>query len=311
MTSNLNGYEIPILILTFNRLDTTLALISALSEVKPETIYFSSDGPRNDTESMTISNIREKVLDAIDWDCNIVEIFHAQNMGCQSCVDYAIKYMFQREDSGIILEDDCIPNKAFFEYMSYALETFEHDLTISSVSGRNHLVKNPIASAVTSNRFYCWGWGTWRNRIDGLKIDDVVTQWGLKKLLSTRYGSFRDALFVTMMSGLLKTKQVDSWAYAYDLYFRDKNLRCLVPKVNYINNIGFDGTHSDSWNIDPMGQSDDFIRDDYENIIDGHEYNSLVYRQEYASAVKQMLVSVASWVPGIRKLKKRLGGKLG
>ncbi|MEZ9588271.1 hypothetical protein [Vibrio cyclitrophicus] len=284
--------------------------MSSLEEVKPKKIYVSSDAGRNNVEQAEVNLVRDYISNFIYWDCEVLNLYQSANLGCQKCIDYAIKYVFEREDSALILEDDCIPSIPFFNYMKVALKEYEERLDISAISGRNHLNEfNSFSSeAILTDRFFCWGWATWKNRVSNILIDEVVDIGLLDIYRLTSGEQLRTKLFVLQIIGLLKTKQVNSWAYAYDLYFRLNNSYCLVPKLNYINNIGFEGTHSNSWNSDPVHLEEKVIIN-LEGVCPEYnrDFSVQVNKQECNNILLQFFITLLSWVPGSRKIKRKLG----
>jgi hypothetical protein len=49
-----------------------------------------------------------------DWDCEVKMLFRDTNVGCKIGPSSAIDWFFEHGESGIILEDDCVPHPTFF-----------------------------------------------------------------------------------------------------------------------------------------------------------------------------------------------------
>jgi hypothetical protein len=111
-----NNFNIPILFMVFNRLDTTYKVFEQLRKIAPQKLYIASDGPRNnrENEKERVEAVREYVLKSIDWDCEVKTLFREENLGCGKAVSGAITWFFENEEMGIILEDDCLPSISFF-----------------------------------------------------------------------------------------------------------------------------------------------------------------------------------------------------
>ncbi|MGR5229999.1 hypothetical protein ACPV30_15945 [Photobacterium damselae] len=241
--------NIPILILTFNRLNPVITLINKLRILKPKNIYVVSDGPRNGKEKELINEIREKVLTSIDWDCQIHTRFRTENFGCKYGVHDGVQWFFSQVEQGIVLEDDCIPDMSFFSYCHKLLIRYKDDFRIGSISGRNELGNSGTEDVLFISKFICWGWASWSNRVNQFDIE-----YGYKRKDDIKLAglSYIEKLHLKSMRGSMLTKQVNSWAFSYDFSFRENKQLCVIPSHNLVSNIGFgvEGTHSSSRVLD-------------------------------------------------------------
>ena len=117
-------YNIPILLVFFNREDVVLQTFSRIREAQPAKLYLACDGAREgrEGEKQVVDNLRDKLLKQVDWDCEVKTRFLDKNVGCSLGVSTAIDWLFENEEVGIILEDDCLPQKSFFPFMAEMLE---------------------------------------------------------------------------------------------------------------------------------------------------------------------------------------------
>ena len=108
----------PVLFIVFNRIDTTQKVFDQIKKYRPEKLYLASDGARLeiDTEVQDVQEIRDFLIFNIDWDCEVKTKFSEHNLGCKYGPQDAISWFFENEESGIILEDDCLPSQSFFGY---------------------------------------------------------------------------------------------------------------------------------------------------------------------------------------------------
>ena len=105
-----------VLFLIFNRLETTKSVFHAISQAKPPRLYIAADAARLDikNEAKKVQDVREYVMQNINWKCEVKTLFRYQNLGCKYAVSNAISWFFDNEEQGIILEDDCLPSQSFF-----------------------------------------------------------------------------------------------------------------------------------------------------------------------------------------------------
>ena len=57
-----------------------------------------------------------KVLNEVDWPCQVRTLFHTQNLGAKVGVSSAIAWMLESESEGIILDDDVVPLPSFYQF---------------------------------------------------------------------------------------------------------------------------------------------------------------------------------------------------
>ena len=84
----------------------------------------SEDKPCRETSFVTAQ---------IDRDCEVHRLYRKQNMGCGKVVSEAITWLFNQENEGIILEDDCLPNESFFSFCQAMLERYWEEDPIDAV----------------------------------------------------------------------------------------------------------------------------------------------------------------------------------
>ena len=155
----------PVLLLIFNRPDTTSRVMEVLRRVQPTRMYVAADAAReNHIDEMARCAEARRVATQIDWPCEIKTLFRDENLGCRRAVSEALDWFFQQEEEGIILEDDCIPDPSFFRYTEELLMRFRNDERVMVVAA-NHFhgaAHHPPYSYFFSRYNHCWGWASWR-----------------------------------------------------------------------------------------------------------------------------------------------------
>ena len=79
-------YNIPILYIVFNRLDSVKKTFNAIKEIKPKQLFIEADGPRNKEEKKKTDAVRKYILENIDWDCEVKTKFHSKNIGINQAI---------------------------------------------------------------------------------------------------------------------------------------------------------------------------------------------------------------------------------
>ena len=127
-----------LLFLVFNRPDTTRQVFEAIRRAKPPRLYVAADGPREGKfgEVERVEEVRI-IATAVDWPCEVKTLFRDKNLGCKKGVSSAITWFFEQEEQGIILEDDCLPNRSFFYFCEELLNLYKQNEKIYMISGYN------------------------------------------------------------------------------------------------------------------------------------------------------------------------------
>lgn len=235
----------PVLMIVFNRPDTTQQVFQAIRRARPSRLYVAADGPRTDRpgEAEKVKEVRDHILANVDWPCELKTLFREQNVGCNAGVTSAITWFFEHETEGIILEDDCLAVPSFFGYCDEVLERHRHDERIMCVSGDNFISSlwKPDSSYYFTRVVHIWGWATWKRAWEK-NPTDFRRAWdasGHKFPVGTllRKYSVRH-YWMEKFRAVLENRKISwdfNWLFAIWL---NGGISC-APKVNLISNIGF------------------------------------------------------------------------
>ncbi|MCL2629388.1 MAG: nucleotide-diphospho-sugar transferase [Alphaproteobacteria bacterium] len=240
----------PVLFLIFNRLDYTKQSFEQIRTAKPARLYIAADGPRADKigEDKIVREVRDWVLNNIDWKCKVSTLFRDKNLGCGRAISEAITWFFKNEECGIILEDDIVPSQSFFSFCEEALERYKDNKKVWTVSGCQFDSGLDKEQDYGFSRFFmCWGWATWRDRWSKF---DWHLNWDEKFI-----DKFTDDKNIRLG---LKTifrrhkKGCNTWAWKMQFLVMKNNGLNVQPAYNLVTNIGADGRgyHNDFNNPD-------------------------------------------------------------
>ena len=244
-------FEVPILLIVFNRPQAAQKVFNELKKIKPKYLFVAADGLRPDKPDDVLKcEATREIFKQIDWPCELKTLFRDKNRGCGHGPAEAITWFFEQVEAGIILEDDCVPSAGFFPYCSTLLERYKEDETIFMISGTNALKswRRRRSSYFYSLMGHSLGWATWRRAWQ--KFDYSMEAWktkegkkAIRKVLNNqRY--FRH--FNKEFDKIYIEEPNDVWDFQW-LFARWLNGgKTIVPSVNLISNIGFsaDATHS-------------------------------------------------------------------
>lgn len=240
----------PVLFLVFNRPNPTRKVFQAIRDAKPAKLYIAADGPRSHKpiDTALCQEVRSAVAQ-VDWSCHVETLFQEKNLGCKKAVFNAISWFFDNEEEGIILEDDCLPNKSFFYFCQDNLSKYRTTSDVGLVCGSYyHFDKfNHNESVYFTVNPYIWGWATWRRVWK--EFDVSMPNFSLpeaKLMLRKSYitkpaqqywlSSFRNAA----------EGKIDTWDYPFTWHLLSREYLHVSSTRNLISNIGYgeDATHT-------------------------------------------------------------------
>lgn len=236
-------FETPILMLIFNRPDTTQMVFNQIKKVKPKYLYISADGPReNNKDDENLCTQTREIIKQIDWGCEIKMNFIDKNLGCRLAPPTGITWFFSNVEQGIILEDDCLPDISFFYYCEELLNRYRKNKDIYMISGDNFLFnKIKIKESYYFTRLgHIWGWASWKRAWDhyDLEMKDFPTfkkENKIKKILNKRM--HQNYFLTTFEEHYSDFPNTWDWQWVYNIW--NNNGFCIAPSVNLISNIGF------------------------------------------------------------------------
>ncbi len=160
-----DGLQTPILLLIFNRPDTTRVVFESIRSIRPAALYVAADGPRS-AFAGDLSKCEEvrRMVTRPDWDCSLHRLFRDENLGAGPAVATAISWFFEQVPQGIVLEDDCVPSRSFYKFCEELLAYYQDEPRVMHISGSNFQYgrKRGRASYYFSRYPHSGAWASWR-----------------------------------------------------------------------------------------------------------------------------------------------------
>lgn len=268
-------YQIPILLIVFNRPDHVEKLLNKLKVINPQKIYVYIDRPRtgnaNDLENC------QKVLSLIsEFSCPEKYIKRpASNVGCKIAITTAIDWLFENEEMGIILEDDCHPSESFFEFCKEGLIRFKDNEKIFNICGTYYGNSQKKNTWYLSQLNGIWGWAIWKR--SWVQIDFNLRD-------------YKNPIFSKKVNQYFKNRSLRNWLLSYidDEYYKRSNIwspyliyakimtnsYTLSPYVNLVENVGLmAGVNSDGKSFINLAEAkaNELIKPDYDLPVYDYE----------------------------------------
>lgn len=300
-------FDIPIVSVVYKRLDKTMQVYERIREIRPKKVYIIADGPKTQEDVEKVSEVREFIDHFIDWPCEVHRRYADKNIGLRNGIPSGLDWVFETEEKAIILEDDVVPEKVFFEYCRQMLEKYEDESQVMMISGCNMFEKEELflEKDIAFSKFASiWGWATWKRA--WTKYEQNIPKWqterkekAFKKFLTKNaYDSYK------LIFDDLQYHWHNTWDYQWTFAMFYENAVGVVPKYNMISNIGIndlEGEHSgDSKEMEEMlkrkdksvfENNHDFLCPDL--ITDNYEYDQYYQKQRFEKIPKRTLIKNA------------------
>ena len=231
--------KIGIALVAYNRHDTFIKVLNAVISQKISKISIYIDGPANNS----IKNNQYRILKTIEnfkKEIKINVIRKSKNYGLALSITNAITNELKNNEAVILLEDDCVPQKGFFNYMKKSLKKYRKNKNVRSICSYTNLKKKSNSHSFFLRRFNPWGWATWKDR---WKEYDIEIKNEIQRL-----GSFGEIYNLPLdlksycKNISIMNNQEDIWSLSWTLLHYRTNTLVLYPPNTLVKNIGFDGT---------------------------------------------------------------------
>jgi len=243
----------PIVIFVYNRLDHTQQTIEALANntlAQESCVFIYSDAAKTEKGIDKVNDVRRYIDSLANQSLfKAVTIIKAErNKGLANSVIHGVTEIINQYGKAIIVEDDLVTTPDFLTYMNEALDFYQDDQSIWSISGYSFKMRIPKSykhDVFYSYRASSWGYATWANRWNTVDWDvkdyDVFKTNRVKRKLMDRGGRDMARMLDSQMEG-----RIDSWAIRWCYEQSKQNKFTVYPVYSRVKNIGLDGsgTHS-------------------------------------------------------------------
>lgn len=244
----------PIVLFTYKRLDTLKKTVESLSAnllAGSSDLIIYSDGAKSSNEDVSIAEVRAYLKTISGF--NTITIHESTvNKGLANSIIEGVSDVINHYGKIIVLEDDLIVSQNFLAFMNAALDFYEQNSKVFSVSGfglKVALPKNYDYDVYFTPRGLSWGWATWKDR--WANVDWEVKDF--EKLKKDKKARRKFALGGTDLFPMIKKQMehnIDSWAIRWFYSQFSTGQLTVFPVLSKVKNIGFDvdATHTNAYN---------------------------------------------------------------
>ena len=239
----------PLVFFVYNRPDHTGLVLDSLRRntmAEVTDFYIFSDAPKNEKAAEGVREVRELIHDfARTSPFKSTKIIEAeQNKGIRRSVIQGVTSVINEYGKVIALEDDLVCRENFLQYMNDALDHYEKNPKIWSIS--SHTKYFPALETMKEDVFFTyrhcsWGWAIWKDRWDTIDwevrdYEEFLKDRNRQKRLARGGGDLKAMLINTM------TGKSDSWALREQYAMSKTDMVTVYPRRSFTFNIGFDGS---------------------------------------------------------------------
>jgi hypothetical protein len=220
-----------IAVFAYNRPSHLKRVLVSFQDYGIKNFYVFLDGPKNIKDKLIQDDIIF-ILKNIKY-AKIKLIKSKTNLGLAKSIMSGVSRILKKFENIIVIEDDCIPFKNFFNFMASQLKTdyFKKNCAaicsymFPEISESNSKKLYPLSL----NYFISWGWATNRGN----------WKFFLKKKKNKKiYFNFN-----THYKKFLKNKTLNKiWTIDFIYHNLNINKKYIYPNYSLIKNIGFDGS---------------------------------------------------------------------
>ena len=277
----------PVALFVYNRPESTIRCVNSLKSspiAKFTDLHIFSDNARIDSDVEKVALVRD-FIKRVDGFASVSIHLQETNIGLAGSLISGTTAVIQQYGRVIVVEDDLVVSVNFLEFMNRALEFYEGDENILSVSGYSGIELNPSDGVYFSLRASSWGWATWRDRWMAVDWAAPEAESDLASRQFRRNFSRGGADLPRMLQSWVDGR-IDSWAIRFVYHQAKRGLVSVVPNVSKVINKGFgdSATHTKMRKAGRTPRLDDMDVDAFQfRHFDGCEEETLrKFREEYS-----------------------------
>lgn len=228
--------SIPVLLIGFNRPDLIKNQLALLASLNINKIYVAIDGGRN-TKEQSLCDQSVKAVQNFKFNGEKHLKYRNYNLGCGLGVVSALDWFYSLEEFGIVLEDDCVPTSDTFRYFEENIQKIITDPHLGMLSAHNPCKET--RTEIYSSYIFINGWMTTREKYEKIRMGMYKLQSPIRKKIPGPKWRFPDSIYWWSTSTRVKLGGHDTWDSPFLERFSTLGYRCLVPRKNLIQNVGF------------------------------------------------------------------------
>lgn len=250
----------PIIVFAYNRLEhlkRTLDALAAADGAKESELIIFADGHKGNADKNAVLMTQEYVKKyALENKFRKTDaIIKESNMGLAESVISGVTEVIDQYGSVIVVEDDIVVAKDFLSFMNQALDYYQDNKKVWSISGWAPTLEYKNSSMEDTYAWYrcsSWGWATWKDRWESVDWE-VRDYCDFKYSYRKRKQMNRGGADMADMLDMQQAGKINSWAVRWGYAESKQDMLTIYPYDSKAINIGRDGSGT---NCHDMGEKD-------------------------------------------------------
>ncbi len=234
----------PVALFVYNRPLHTQQTVEALlkNELASESdLFIFSDAPKTAETAPAVLEVREYIK-TISGFKSVTIIEREENLGLAKSIIGGVTKLCDEYGQIIVLEDDIVTSPFFLRFMNDALDLYNHDEKVVSISGYMFPVVGELPETFFLRGASSWGWATWSRawrlfEADGLLLLDELRS----RKITHQFDLDGSCRYTKMLENQIAGKNY-SWAIRWRASVFLVNGLTLYPGRSLVRNIGHDGS---------------------------------------------------------------------
>lgn len=113
--------NVPILFICYKRFDYVKETLSKILEFKPNKLYISIDGSRDNNDIQDVIEVKKTIEELLGDNLfdrsNVYYKIEEENLGCEINIINSINWVFNKEEEVIIIEEDVLVTDEFIDFI--------------------------------------------------------------------------------------------------------------------------------------------------------------------------------------------------
>jgi hypothetical protein len=231
----------PVLLFAFKRVEHLSDILNSINDYMPPVLYICVNRGVCEEDELKVEAVK-KLISSFPFKCRTRMIVRTEHLSLTDNFQCTLDLVFQHEDTLIVLEDDLIPSRSFYQFCNRMLLEYGPDSDVGCIVGSNLNAFHMDRSYLLSNiGIPYWGWATWRQKWSLYRSDN--TYWPILSEVAMRGVSPKNQQYFYECFNN-NSNGLNLWDLQWCLSLLANRQYTILPGKNLITNRGFDADAS-------------------------------------------------------------------
>lgn len=214
-------------------------------------IIFFCDGAKSENDLPGVTATRD-YINSLTGFRNVVKQFREKNLSTGPNFQQGLTYLCEHYEQFIVIEDDLVVTPNYLRYMLDGLAFYRDEKSVFTITGFAFpLAKgNYTFDTFIHERFCCYGWASWSDRVkhvtwDHNRLTDLMKKSPDLKARLDKEGMDLYRILKKQLNGTIST-----WDIQMQVHVAEHRLKVVYPVLSKACNIGFDNESTNTFGVD-------------------------------------------------------------